>query len=166
MRFIKKKNNLSHSAKRKQLSQKDIPLSKWYQSIYELPLRQFEDCLINNNLSALVISGFPLPDVLQAAWVNILQEYADAIGNSEHRMYMNLMKELEMLRIDVECLKILTTTLRSMYSKYFCQQLNEMTGASCQFNWDDQKSYQRDIDRCERRGKSYKIRYDEENGSG
>ncbi len=89
-----------------------------------------------------------------------MQEYSDAIGNSEHLLYMNLMRDVEILRIDLECLNVLVTTLRNIYSKYFCEQLNEMVNANCKFDWEDQEAYQKDIDRCERRSKSYKIRYD------
>lgn len=159
LRFTKKKTS-SHLPKSNPSAQKDIPLSKWYQNIHELPLSRFEDCLLDNNLSALVISGFPLPETLQKSWLFILQEYSDAIGNSEHMLYMNLMREVELLRIDLESLKVLISTLRVIYSKYFCEQLNEMVNANCKFDWNDQDTYQKEIDRCERRGKSYKIRYD------
>lgn len=159
LRFTKKKIP-SLSQKPKQPGQKDTTLSSWYQNIHELPLSRFEDCLLNNNLSALVISGFPLPETLQKSWLFIMQEYSDAIGNSEHLLYMNLMSDVEILRIDLECLNVLVTTLRNIYSKYFCEQLNEMVNANCKFDWEDQEAYQKDIDRCERRGKSYKIRYD------
>lgn len=159
LRFTKKKTS-SPLPKSNPSVQKDIPLSKWYQSIYELPLFRFEDCFINNNLSALVISGYPLPETLSDTWTGILQEYADAMGNSEHQMYINLMREVEILRMDVECIKVLVSTLRLVYSKYFCEQLQEMTNTTCKFDWNDQDNFQKEVDKCERRAKSFKINYD------
>ena len=138
----------------------DTKSYSWYQDISKLPLRNFEECFINNNLSALIISGFPTPQELHAAWENIMQEYSDSLGESEYNMYLNLWKEVELLRIDYESIRLLIMALRKVYSKYFCDELNSLLFTSCKFDINDIPSYLSELDNCERRSGAKKIQLD------
>lgn len=138
----------------------DIPLSNFYRSIYELPLSVFENCLLNDSPAQLAISGSPTPKQLSESWNNIITEYSEALGNSEYRMYLNLYKEVELLRIDFESVNILVSALRKTYSKFFCDELNKILRQTCKFNINDTNSYFAELDKCERRGKGLKIQLD------
>lgn len=141
-------------------SQMDIPSSRWYQNIYNLPLNKFEECLINNNLSVLTIGGFPTPVELNTAWSNIMEEYTTAIGDTEFQMYVELYREVELLKIDYSSIGLLISALRKNYSKYFCDELNILLRTDCKFNVKDLTSYFAELDKCERRAGAKKIQLD------
>lgn len=87
----KDSNTNSHSSQSQ--PQKDSPSFDLYRSIKQLPLRKFEECLLNNNLHALVISGDPDPISLANAWQEIQAEYTDLIGSNEFKLYMELRRK-------------------------------------------------------------------------
>lgn len=133
------------------------PLPKYYDNIYELPLKNFEEVLINNNLSSLIVSGFPMPEQLQVAWTNILTEYTEALGTSEYLMYVNIYREFELLKLNIELMKICIATLRKNYSVFFINELKALMRVSYQFNIDDTDSYFADLDKCEKRIGGFKL---------
>ena len=159
MRFVKKATQSATPITTPQPSTEAVS-SKWFRDIFELPLGKFEECLLNNNLSALVISGFPSPEELQSAWQTIIQEYSDSIGSVEHSIYLHLFKELELLKLDYESVKLLIGSLRKVYVPYFCDELNMLLRTNCNFNIQDVPSYYAQLDKCERRSKAMKIRLD------
>lgn len=141
----------------------------YHKSIHDLPLNKFIDCMVDKNLSALVIAGYPTPEQLKDAWENILAEYSDVIGSQEHRMIFQLWKEVEVMKISINQIRILAAKgsdtedkgiLRMMYIKPMADDLNEILGTSCQFNWADQKTYNDELDKCVNRGKALLIQYD------
>ena len=136
------------------------PLPKFYSTIYELPLKNFEDVLVNNNLSALVISGFPDPKLLNDAWNNVLIEYTEALGTSEYLMYVNIYREYELLKLNMEMMKLCICTLRKNYSTYFVDELKGLMRVSFDFNVEDTESYFSDLDKCEKRIGGFKLNAD------
>ena len=142
---------------------------KYYQSIHDLPLNKFIDCMVDGNLSALIISGFPQPELLAEAWDNILGEYSEAIGSQEHRMIFQLWKEVAVIKISVDQIRILAARgndqgedkgiLRMAYVKTLADELNNILGTTCTFNWDDQKTYNDELDKCVNRGKALLMQY-------
>lgn len=133
---------------------------EYLKDIYTLPLRNFEQCMLDNNLAALIVSGLPSAQQLTDAWENILQEYSDMMGVAEHRLYLHLMREVELLKIDYESIQVCISTLRKQYSEFFCQELNSLLRTTCTFNVLDEKSYLAELDKCERRSRALKIRLD------
>lgn len=147
---------------------------KYHTSLNDLPLNKFIDCIVDNNLSALIIShGEELPssEELSAAWDNILAEYAELTGTSEYRMFCELYKEVEILKITLTQISVLAARgnaetgemqgiLRMTYDEYFADELNKLLKTKCRFNWNDQKSYHAELDKCVNRGKAFKIKYD------
>ena len=149
-------------------SKTDTTLKNWYRDIYELPLRNFEECLLNKNLSALIISGFPAPEELSKSWESIVTEYSDSLGSTEYNLFGHLFKEVKLLEIDYACVQTCIGTLRKIYSAYFCSELNMLLHTNFKFsdfvddkgNVFDVNSYYALIDKCERRSKAMKIRLD------
>ena len=134
--------------------------NNFYRNIYELPLKNFEDVLINDNLSSLTISGFPLPKDLNDAWNNILIEYTEALGTSEYLMYVNTYREFELLRLNIEMMKICISELRKSYSLYFVNELKALMRVSFLFDINDPYNYFSDLDKCEKRIGGFKLNMD------
>ena len=165
---------------------------KYHQSLQFLPRDKFIDAFVDGNLSALVISGFPSPENLKEAWENILDEYAEMIGGVEHKMFFQLQKEVALLKISIDQIRILAARekkledftaeeierlgienvmgmlqdkgiLRMVYIKGMADYLNELLGTTCTFNWNDQKTYNDELDKCVNRGKALLMQYSMKN---
>ena len=145
---------------------------KYHTGLQFLPLNKFIDVFVDGNLSALVISGFPSADNLKQAWETILDQYSDMIGGMEHEMFFQLRKEVGLLKMDIDLIRILAARgsdtedkgiLRMVYIKTMADDLNELLGTTCSFNWNDQKTYNDELDKCVNRGKALLIRYDMKN---
>ena len=77
----------------------------WYQSCSQCPLDRFITCLVDSDLSALVISGNPSLGDLAEAWGNIYAEYLDLNNDNETIYLLQLQKEIGLLteiKIEVE----------------------------------------------------------------
>lgn len=160
LRFIKKKTH-SPSQTQSQQGQPDTILSEWYRDLNDIPLHNFEDCLLNGNLNALTITGFPAKEQLSDAWDVIMMQYADAAGDDEYKVYIHLFKTVEIINIDIESIRFLVSTLRDIKRhQYFCDELNRLVGTDFAFPEDDLETYYKQLRRCELRAKSIKIRYD------
>lgn len=139
----------------------DNQISNWYRNINELPLKHFETCIVESNLAALVISGFPPPNELHNAWKNILSEYTDAVSDAEHKIYMSIFKEVSILKITVDQIRILISSLKKQYIPYFCDELRSILKVD--YDLDPSKGmdkYLEQLKRCESRSKSIKIKLD------
>lgn len=141
----------------------------YHKSIHDLPLNKFIDCMVDKNLSALIISGYPSAGLLKEAWDNILNEYSDIIGSQEHRMIFQLWKEVAVMKVSVDQIRLLAARgsdtedkgiLRMVYIKEMADELNRILGTDCKFNWEDQNTYHAELDKCVNRGKALLIQYD------
>ena len=141
-------------------SDNNTPMPNWYRNIHELPLKRFETCIVDGNLAALVISGFPSPDDLAAAWKSIINDYSDMMGNAEYKVYTGLFKEVAILKITYDQISIILSVLRKQYVPYFCDELRELLSVNFPFDTANMEQYDADLDRCERRSKAIKIRLD------
>ena len=149
---------------------KVLPL--YYKSIDELPLNRFIDCLVDNNLTALIISGQPQDfsnEILSTAWGNIQSQYIERIGTGEYKMYVKLFKEIQLLKItliQINCLAARQTDnndpgiLRLCYDEHLVGELNKLLKTTCTLNWKDPKSYHAELDKCINRSKAFKIQLD------
>jgi hypothetical protein len=131
-------------------------LSKWYLSITDLPLDKYIECVVDGNLSALVISGYPTQEELEAAWLEIAEQYADAMGDAEHRMYIKLYKELVYLNIEYKQILSLIEVLTIVVYKPFEQKLNELLFTNFSFTANREK----ELDTCFRLSKSTLLKID------
>ena len=131
-----------------------------YEKIYDLPLNKFIDCIVDGNLASLTISGYPTQEHLTTAWSNILAEYSELIGTDEYRMYVQLYKEVNIIKITLNQITIAISILRLVRDDYFVKELNELLGTDCKFNWNDPASYQAECNKCMNRSASLKIKLD------
>lgn len=138
----------------------NTPSSVWYQSITQLPLNRFIDCIVDNNLSALIISGFPSQLELQIAWEEIKMEYSDAMGDLESRVYHQLFKEVHGLTITLEQVQLLTDTLDKVYYEPLAKKLNGLLHTNFKFNPKEPEAYRKMLRSCINRSKAFKIDLD------
>jgi hypothetical protein len=137
-----------------------IQQSNIYRSINALPLHKFIDCIINQNLAAIIISGLPTQQELSIAWALILQQYSDAIGDNEHRLYANRTKQLAIETINYNLVIGLVDVLRKEYSKDLCNELNKILSTTFKFDYTNKENYEKDLSRCFNRAKGFKISID------
>lgn len=153
--FTKKQEN-GNTATPSAPAQQDIPSNKWYQSITELPLNKFIECTVDGNLSALVISGFPLKDQLLLAWAEINEQYGDAMGDNDHRLYNKLFKDIAIHSMDFRQIHALIEILRNHRYKPFEARLNSLLYTNFLFA----NNRQKELDTCERLSKSISVKID------
>ena len=85
------------------LKKQQLPADcRLYTSITELPLNKFQDALIDGNLSALIISGFPTKEQLEETWAGIQAQCADIAGTLEHKLYISTFREIHLLSTELE----------------------------------------------------------------
>ncbi len=148
-----------------------------YQNISNLPLSRFIDCIVDHNLFALVITGTPDPKELTEAWDNILQEYTEAIGANEYKLYLSLYREVTNLDIEYKQIRSFADILCEIQNyiilknydvlpfvlesqKKFSNELNKLLRTECKFNNRDPSGFQEEINKCLRRSKALKIKLD------
>lgn len=135
-------------------------LSSTCLSIHKLPLHRFIDCIVDGNLHSLIISGNPSETELQLVWAGILQEHSQAIGNNEYKLYTSLLKEITLIKITYDQIHEAVKVLQLIYSEYLCAELNKLLKTNCQFNPQDNASYQAELSKCLRRARSLIIKHD------
>ncbi len=133
--------------------------AKYYSKITNLPLRNFIEVSVNQNISALIISGFPEPKDLEEAWIEIKTQYEDAIGDIESRVYWQLFKEVFVLSMDIELVEICYNLLKTVYVESFAKQLLELAEADFVLDPNDEEKYQADLQRCVNRSKRLIIKH-------
>ena len=146
-----------------------------YRQISELPLSRFIDCIVDNNLYALVITGTPDLTELQKAWANILTQYSEALGVAEFKLYISLYREISLLEIDYKTIHTNVDVLRSIQRWTLkngttpeieaCRiklgkEVNSLLRTACKFNEKDDATYQEELNKCIRRTGGLKIRLD------
>jgi len=138
----------------------DTPSAKWYQHITELPLSKFIDVTVDDNLYALVITGQPSMEQLQLAWVQINQEYADVMGDNEHRMYISVYRDIKVLETTLKLIHWLVEQMREVYYVEFANRLNALLNTRFKFDHTRPEQYFNELTRCINRSKGYKIDLD------
>lgn len=86
-RFTKKTENGSLSQQTK-LSNQESNSRKLYHTITDLPLSIYITCVVDHDLSGLVISGQFEDSEIQQAWNDIQSEYADIVGDQDMKKYL------------------------------------------------------------------------------
>lgn len=135
----------------------------WYQNISDLPLIRFVDVCVHDNLSALIITGFPSQIELKIAWDEIQQQYAEEMGDGETVLYISLYRDIVSLTIQMQEVEELINGkcgLRKMYTKVCADYLNDLVQGSFEFDFEDTDNYHKMLDGCENRAKAFKIDFD------
>jgi len=153
--FTRKRANGS-TAMPSTLTETTTQSSKWYQKISDLPLNKYIECLVDGNLAALIISGYPTQEQLTAAWLDIAEQYADAMGDAEHQMYIKIYKELVYLNIEYQQILSLIEVLTIVIYRPFEEKLNSLLFTNFSFTTNREK----DLDTCFRLSKSTLLKID------
>jgi hypothetical protein len=140
--------------------QTTTPSAKWYRHITELPLNRFIDVIVDDNFAALIITGYPPIEELIQAWGQIKGEYADAIENHEHKMYVSLFKDVSILALNLQTINCLLEMLEQIYVPQFVTAINKILNTSFQFEPGDPVKYTATIKNCRMRSKAIKINLD------
>lgn len=138
----------------------DTRSSKWYQNIVDLPLSKFIDCVTNDNIYALVISGSPDQDQLHAAWSVIRTQYAEAMKDHDWLEFARINREVAQLQIKLTQIEMLVQQMRSFYCVQFKNALNRLVEANLNFDVTSPDKYEDDLKRAMRRSKGIKIELD------
>jgi hypothetical protein len=112
--------------------------------------------VVDGNLTALTISGYPTQEQLESAWIEIAEQYAEMMGDAEHKMYIKLYKELVFLNIEYQQILSLIEVLTIVVYKPFEQKLNELLFTNFSFTTNREK----DLDTCHRLSKSTLLKID------
>lgn len=151
--FIRKPAN-GNTAMRSMLSQQGSPSARWYRSISELPLNKFIECLVDGNLSSLIIWGFPAAEDLENAWIDLREQYSDTMGDAEHKLAITLFKEITILSIELQQIKSLIEILSFVRYKPLEDQLNQLVFTN--FSFTDHR--EKELQTCLRLSKSLLIK--------
>jgi hypothetical protein len=130
---------------------------KYYQHITQLPLSKFIDALVDGNLQTLVIEGPVGESELAAAWMDLQQDYAAAIGDNEYKLYLSVYKEVFTLSIKIHQVYLLVDTLKKYYVKPFAVQLNKLLKTSFTFDHTQKEAYEQKLNGCLTRIKGSEI---------
>lgn len=129
---------------------------KYYDHIAKLPLSAFIECLCDNNLRALVIEEDPENKIdeyiLQGAWIDIQEQYAEVMGDAEQRIYLKYVREINCeittLHQVHACIEILE---KVGYNDYFAEELSSLLKMKFTFNTSDLTSYNTTLQRAKDR---------------
>jgi hypothetical protein len=136
---------------------KDTPSCAWYSSINKLPLTRFIDAIVDNNLSALIISGRPTDIELDLAWQDIQLEYSDALGDGEAKLQANLTRQISILQITLQQIEMLIEVLGEVYYEDFSVKLNGLLKTNFVFNPKEPETYSKNLKACFSRSRGIKI---------
>lgn len=141
--------------------QVQLPKLVTFQNIYDLPLSRFINVVVDGNLHALVKSGVCVdPIILHNLWADIIKQYSETVGTAEYKLFKKLSAEVEELKDTYEAIDLALQLLQpGIYSKYFCDQLNYLLGGKYEFNYKNDKAYQKDLKGCRSRSKAIKMMF-------
>lgn len=132
-------------------------ISSLYESIYDLPFSNFISCIADNNLAALIKTGFPPIEALQVAWASIYEQYSDAIADNEAKLYLSLYKEITRLQIAIEEINKLVDVLKNFFVPQFITRLNKILNTAFVFDVKNPEDYDNKLQRCLNRSKGFLI---------
>lgn len=128
-----------------------------YTHINKLPLSRFMDALCDEDLTALVIEGEATKEELEAAWSDLQQQYADALGDMEYRLYLSLFKEINKLSITIQQITLMVEYLRRYHVEVFVKKLNTLLGSKMVFDVTNEEQYERNLRSAESRRKGLEM---------
>lgn len=136
------------------------PSGKLYRNIHDLPLHKFIDCLIDEDIHALVIEGFATPYELESKWAQITDEYTAAVGDAEYKIYLNTYKDMICMAVDLQNIEILIHTLRKAFYQPLLDELNKLIGSNVQLDGLMKENYHKQLDVLYKRSRGLKIKMD------
>jgi hypothetical protein len=97
--------------------------AEWYRTCSQCPLDKFIRCLVDGDLSALIIRGNPsLPDLAEA-WANIYAEYLDLNDDNETAYILLLQRDIALEQLAIievsTALNFLATAILDKHEHFF-----------------------------------------------
>lgn len=111
----------------------------------KLMMDKFIDCLVSENYNSLIISGNPSKEQLDAAWNNIISEYAELIGSEHYETIIRLTKEINAAVFKFNRVSLYVFILGIMHSESIANHLRKM-GYPGNYNPSNQEMYKRDLE--------------------
>lgn len=155
-----RKEKNGNTAKPNPSSPQDTRSPRLYTYITDLPLNRYIDCVVDGNLAALIIKGMPAEEDLQQAWFGIQQQYADVIGDAEHKFYISLLSEVSHLSALYAAIQNGLNILEKIWFPPLVLQINKALGSNFKFDHEDPISYISDIRKATSRSKGIKLKLD------
>ncbi len=119
------------------------------------------DYAVDGNIYAFIKHGTPPEKDLVETEQRLRLQYADAIGNSEYKMYYSLLAEITDKEITLVQIESLITALRSVYCDSFINSLNRLlSNANLVLDVSKPEQYDKTLDRALRRSRSIKMAID------
>lgn len=141
--FIKKCKN-GNSSKPRTHSATECTAAKWYTTTTELPLNKFINCLCDDDLLMLVISGDPNPHDLQKAWFYIYEEFLDGMADKEGVHKIRLHSKIVKCKFDYELIQLCIECLSKAYVRSIAEKLKTLVRCG-ELNPEDMNSYFNDL---------------------
>jgi hypothetical protein len=91
--------------------------------IEDLRLDKFIDCMCDQSLSVLVISGTPAPADLLEAWSNLYSQYLDILDDSETLYMLHLQRDVELLQFKIVTTEAIIRVLDFFHVEQLVDQL-------------------------------------------
>lgn len=88
---------------------------KLIESIEDLRLDQFIDCICDQKLNVLVIEGQPSDVDLLECWANLYSQYLDILDDSETLYMLHLERDVELLRYKIVTAEAIVKVLQKTY---------------------------------------------------
>jgi len=126
--------------------------SQYFASVHKLPLSRFIDCLIDGDLSSLIIEGKPSEEELAQAWETILDEYQELLGSgdAEFKQFLSTCKELTGLQSKYNKIALLLNVLENVgLVEEFATQVRRLINKNLKFDIKQGEQYKRDIKYCQ-----------------
>lgn len=120
---------------------KECPPSIIYRDINSLPLYLFIDCMVDDKIHSLVISGNPTPEELQDAWADILMEYNEVMADNEGKLFFSLHKQILQKEIELRMIDHALFVLKSEYIPRLVDTLNKLFSSGILLDPTDQDDY-------------------------
>lgn len=155
--FFTKKGTNTGTAQSQLPGKTDTPLWSIYRSINELPLSRWMDLTVDGYLHAIVKHGNPPELDLKIAAHELRLQFSDAAGDTQYRMYVNMVNEVNRLEVLLKQIESLIKTLREVYQPVLAKTLNELCGTSFRFDVTNPEQYDKELDRCYRRSRGYNL---------
>jgi hypothetical protein len=123
-------------------------------SIHKLPLRDFIDCLVDQDYSSLDAG-----DQERKVWEDILYQYTDALGDDGSKRYLIALREYTRAKQNYEEVNRYIELLGSTYVPKWAKELNRLVDAKIQFTPHDREEYVKQLKRCVMRNAGNRMRY-------
>lgn len=124
--FVKTNPQGSSSPKHISQSNNDSISYKLYLTCDKLPLEIFKDCLIDNDLTGLIIEGWAPPEKLEEVWKKIYVQYCELSQSPSFNEVFLLNKKIEDIRAKIHIANLSIKLLQLGYDKEIVEVLNSL----------------------------------------